>query len=230
MNKNSKLTLRHMQLIGSTLVVAVVSLLSVWFYFLYTLVQSHAFRVFPSNHNVIGNAVASITSFERKPRTNEKERSICDLRNYPPHRYYKLDDRGSAAAAAAAKRPFLESDNVEYIFGEWPTLLHPKTLPTKVCVDQSDWLTRKLPHWPFADGTNPSILHMDRIKLKAPEAFQLIKENFSSTAWVATVCMTNSQCTWKDDGVNPTIFDLPDLKQMQPDVRRLLFFFMCTSH
>jgi hypothetical protein len=240
-NNNGKLTPRRIQLIGSTLVVAVVSLLSVWFYFLYTLVQSHAFRVFPAHYNVgvmgdngvvlagvgVGKKSKSVerTPLSRPPRTN-RERSICDFRNYPPHRYYQLDQ------PRKQRPPFLDDGgaNVEYIYGEWPTLLRPKSLPTKLCVNQSDWLTTTTTMtttstWPFADGTNPSILHMNRIKLKAADVYRQILRHFPSTQWVATVCMTNSQCTWRDEKVDPTVYDLPNNRQQsQPDVSSLVLF------
>jgi hypothetical protein len=244
-NNNGKLTPRRIQLIGSTLVVAVVSLLSVWFYFLYTLVQSHAFRVFPAHYNVgvmgdngvvlagvgVGKKSKSVerTPLSRPPRTN-RERSICDFRNYPPHRYYQLDQ------PRKQRPPFLDDGgaNVEYIYGEWPTLLRPKSLPTKLCVNQSDWLTTTTTMtttstWPFADGTNPSILHMNRIKLKAADVYRQILRHFPSTQWVATVCMTNSQCTWRDEKIDPTVYDLPkNRQQSQPDVSSFVML-VCIS-
>lgn len=241
------MTPRRIQLIGSTLVVAVVSLLSVWFYFLYTLVQSHAFRVLPAHYNVGGvmgdngvvlaggvvgkkSRTVERTPLSQPPRTNNRARSICDFRNYPPHRYYQLDQ-------PKRQRPaFLDGGaNVEYIYGEWPTLLRPNNLPTKLCVNQSDWLTTATTTrttttttWPFADGTNPSILHMNRIEIKAADVYRDIQRHFPTTQWVATVCMTNSQCTWRDEKVDPTVYDLPNNRQQsQPDVSSFCFVFVC---
>lgn len=208
-NKSSKLSIGTIQWIGGSLVIAVVSLLGIWFYFLYTLVQSHAFKVFPKHHNILSTAAKQTAAFTI-------DRGLCDFRNYPPHRLYRLERSND--------RPFLEGDDIEYIYGEWPTLLRPdySKHPTKLCVDQTEWLSRKLPQWPFADGTNPSILHMDRIQSKARGVYDQLKQHFPSISWVATVCMTNSQCTWKDESVDANLFDVPDLQQTEADTIRTL--------
>lgn len=89
----------------------------------------------------------------------------------------------------------------------------------KLCVDQSEWYhqgegdtttttTTTTHRLPFADGTNPSLL-------KIKDNPRLIRHGLSSAAtgsstagvsdiwgkeayYLATLCMTNSQCTWKD--------------------------------
>ncbi|KAL3932046.1 MAG: hypothetical protein SGBAC_011036 [Bacillariaceae sp.] len=62
----------------------------------------------------------------------------------------------------------------------------------KLCVNQSEWTKDDSPtRLPFADGTNPSLL---KIKRDLPMLASLPKEAY----YLATICMTNSQCAWKD--------------------------------
>jgi len=140
---------------------------------------------------------------------------FCNFRRYPPHRYYKLDEA----------LDFLVQD--EYIYGEWPILLEPSQPKRKFCVDQSEWLpaTPNQPRvWPFADGTNPSILSLQRIRDRGAVAFadQVVELFGSSAAWITTICMTNSQCTWKDTEAMRPEYDLPDLDQTNPNTIRTL--------
>jgi hypothetical protein len=115
----------------------------------------------------------------------------CAFRKYPPKRYYGLTD---------SKWPdFLET--AEYIFGERPQLLQQGQVQpedetaVKLCVDQSEWYTKEATILPFADGTNPSILRLHN----NPRIDDSITNMFPKEAkYLATICMTNSQCAWKD--------------------------------
>lgn len=116
----------------------------------------------------------------------------CAFRKYPPHRYYRVDDHS----------PDFLRQNVEYIHGKWPVVLPVEEPPTKLCVDQTAWHDRPS-ELPFADGTNPSLLSVERIRqhqqLFANESADVNNMRMpSGTVWVATACMTNSQCNWKD--------------------------------
>ncbi|CAJ1961295.1 unnamed protein product [Cylindrotheca closterium] len=113
----------------------------------------------------------------------------CQYRKYPPRRYYDLLLEESSLPS------FLE---VEYIYGELPQLLidhghHSKNANKKLCVNQSEWQNNSAndDRLPFADGTNPSLL---KIKKDLAISALLPKEAY----YLATICMTNSQCAWKD--------------------------------
>ena len=130
----------------------------------------------------------------------------CELRDYPKRRYYKLD-----------KRPLPDFLDAEYIYGRLPKLVNPKEvqpnspLTTKLCVDQSEWFdpqktietkadgTKSLPALPFADGTNPSILKLvDNPRIDSSIREFLDKNIAGEPYYLATICMTNSQCAWND--------------------------------
>lgn len=116
--------------------------------------------------------------------------SACPLRRYPPHRYYDIGKNSKVP-------DFLKG---EYIYGAWPVILETSP-PLKLCVDQSAWLsnTRTLP---FADGTNPSILTIDRTEAHFAKFGNAVglREAYPTARYLATACMTNSQCRWKDSG------------------------------
>jgi hypothetical protein len=77
-----------------------------------------------------------------------------------------------------------------------------------------------MPSWPFADGTNPSLLSMERVPASVAE---VIQNQYPTTHYLVTVCMTNSQCTWKDTADLATKFDLPtDFTQTQPNTVRTI--------
>ena len=127
----------------------------------------------------------------------------CQFRKYPPHRYYKLQEPEPPA--------FLTQ--TDYIFGEYPILLpvgngeHEASKPSKMCVNQSEWLDPDTTNerLPFADGTNPSILRVDRLK-----DIKHLKED-QGVHYVATLCMTNSQCQWKETDHQKEEFRVSDL-------------------
>mmetsp|Transcript_11149 Transcript_11149/g.17216 ORF Transcript_11149/g.17216 Transcript_11149/m.17216 type:complete len:512 (+) Transcript_11149:168-1703(+) len=126
---------------------------------------------------------ASLPTLHEQTDNSDKKipkHETCNFRKYSSRRYYGLP---------AKNQPnFLQ--NVEYIYGEYPFLLAQEK-PTKLCVDQSEWL-KNHESLPFADGTNPSILHLDRMShLPEYNHFQEI-----GVTYLATVCMTNSQCQW----------------------------------
>mmetsp|Transcript_14258 Transcript_14258/g.33145 ORF Transcript_14258/g.33145 Transcript_14258/m.33145 type:complete len:594 (-) Transcript_14258:98-1879(-) len=138
----------------------------------------------------------------------------CELRTYPKRRYYGLNDR-----------PLPDFLNTEYIYGELPRMLQPygkAHTNTKLCVDQSEWYNpnetnggddknkdknkntnqnSEIPALPFADGTNPSILKLvdnPRIDPSIRDFFEASGGSTPATTpyYLATICMTDSQCSW----------------------------------
>lgn len=108
----------------------------------------------------------------------------CKFRKYPPRRYYTLNNKNLPS--------FLKT---EYIYGELPQLLETKpSTSNKLCVDQSQW-SKDTQHLPFADGTNPSLL---KIQNNPRIHSDSLKDLPSEAHYLATICMTNSQCAWKD--------------------------------
>ena len=116
------------------------------------------------------------------------------VRQYPPHRYYNVH---------LDQQPDFLTSQTEYIYGEWPILLpinnHSSgNTPIKIPVNQSEWEDSSSSTLPFADGTNPSILTISRIAQRAPQQAQRILQHYPDAAYLTTVCMTDSQCSWKD--------------------------------
>jgi hypothetical protein len=176
-------------------IVLVGSLPFILFYFLFT-----------------GDSSGSSSDRLRPPIKDVIPSPPCQFRKYPPHRYYKLLE--------SSQPDFLLSSSdsaAEYIYGEWPVLLSTsEKSATKLCVDQSSWqapsATRELP---FADGTNPSMLSIAHIQ-------QHMRENNNGDAWwtayptaayVATACMTNSQCAWSDSADQINQYRISRLQQ-----------------
>ena len=121
----------------------------------------------------------------------------CHFRQYPPRRYYGLNK--------LEQPDFLSK--VDYIYGEYPILLTPSESNLldyksqgKLCVDQSGWLPKekndRTKELPFADGTNPSILSLDRLL----QEYSDLHSQFTSLGgkFIATLCMTDSQCSYND--------------------------------
>lgn len=163
------------------------------------------FQTFSSKHstNKLSNSQSTNKDAKRISFSNtttnhvsqpKKQKDYCEFRNYPPRRYYGL------SAEQASLPDFLKDS--EYIYGQLPTMMQPKkTAATqKLCVDQSEWYpppqeAPSLNKLPFADGTNPSILKLaDNPRIDAS-----VRNLFPANAqYLATICMTNSQCAWND--------------------------------
>jgi hypothetical protein len=120
------------------------------------------------------------------PEKFHDDHDKCSFRHYPDRRYYGLPN--------ADQPEFLS--HAEYIYGEPPIVLQETNLRQKLCVNQTEWLDgeKDANKLPFADGTNPSILHIDRLKTTAH--YDELRE--LGVTYVATICMTNSQCQWND--------------------------------
>jgi hypothetical protein len=112
----------------------------------------------------------------------------CAFRVYPKRRYYGLQE--------ATQPDFLA--NAEYIYGQLPSLLQQDT-PRKLCVNQTEWHSSN-DRLPFADGTNPSILALERVSFPQHGA-----------KYLATMCMTNSQCSWKDTEEEKRLYHISSL-------------------
>jgi len=148
----------------------------------------------------------------------------CELRDYPEKRYYKLDKK--------SRPQFLKQP---YLFGLYPKLVNPKemkgSIPAtrKLCVDQSEWYdpnwkdpTQIVPALPFADGTNPSILKLSDNPRIDPSVRELIATNVGREAYyLATICMTNSQCSFNDSPEDIAKFRLS--KDENPKTERTIF-------
>ena len=125
-------------------------------------------------------------------RIPRRVRSTLDqLRHYPPHRFYKI-------GLPINQQPDFLTSTTEYVHGEFPIILQTTTGPYKLAVDQSSWLPdlSSSSVLPFADGTNPSIISIDRLSEWKDVAN--LKMRFPDARYLATACMTNSQCAWND--------------------------------
>lgn len=161
----------------------------------------------PQQHSTNANA-ANLAAAAASSTT-----STCPFRRYPPHRYYDLNN---------PQQPDFLTTSTEYIHGTWPRILPDTTPSVKLCVDQTSWRPQSPSDTlPFADGTNPSLLSVARLKKIQQEQksssllSQLLEKLPPTVAWIATVCMTNSQCTWKDTPEQVQQFHLS--KQDKPD-------------
>ena len=154
-------------------------------------------------------------------RISSPQRNSCSFRKYPPHRFYQLHQ-------PRHEGPDFLNNKAEYIYGQWPTLLktHSPTMAQKLCVDQSSWLpntttTTTAWTWPFADGTNPSLLSMQRYQRDVAGQNQF-QNNNNKIHWIATLCMTNSQCQWRDSPQQTRDYHLNSLQTKPDTVRTLL--------
>jgi hypothetical protein len=119
-----------------------------------------------------------------KKLDNQNNSLACLFREYPKRRYYGLD--------GDSQPDFLQ--NAEYIHGKLPVMLQVDTsTQTKLCVNQTQWkdAPTKNGKLPFADGTNPSLLRLERLP-------SLDTPNIQGATFLATISMTNSLCSWKD--------------------------------
>ena len=179
-------------------------------YFLYIVVSvaMYAIANYSYRRSIMKREELSDESSSKIPthhQRHEVHHPSCLFREYPPTRYYGLDQK--------VQPKFLR--DADYIYGKKPILLQlqQNTGSTtnyedrndssssqyngKFCVDQSEWQPSH-DEPPFADGTNPSILLLDRMKNHPLyESFQHI-----GVKYVATLCFTNSQCAWKNDTPN----------------------------
>lgn len=170
------------------------------------------------NRKVNQGEVAVSAAVTIANRGEEQGNTCCTFRKYPPHRYYKLQEKKELQPG------FLTGPSVDYIYGQWPLLLSAShgdsSSQRKLCVDQSEWLPSsssssnsksKSNELPFADGTNPSILSVEHIhrhlslfeqtaesESKSQRETHAWLAHYPTAAYVATMCMTNSQCRWKD--------------------------------
>ncbi|KAG7372675.1 hypothetical protein IV203_018818 [Nitzschia inconspicua] len=166
-----------------------------------------------TNNRVVTTTTTTTSTTTTTARSKTKTRmDYCNFRRYPPHRYYGLSSNRNKVVP-----DFLQ--NTEYIYGQLPIILSPKTTTTsssssmetqtttqKLCVDQSEWYppfnnnnktnnNNHIIQLPFADGTNPSILKLfnnERIDVTIRNVFP------PQATYLTTICMTNSQCAWKD--------------------------------
>jgi len=163
------------------------------------------FAVFFFGITILRERSSSLLSPSPEPYYAKDIVGNCELRKYPKGRYYGLD-----------KRPLPDFLETEYIYGELPRMLEvhkaqkgaPGARASKLCVDQSEWYDPKntdvssVPPLPFADGTNPSILKIDNPRIDHSVRKKLydnvIGRNKESPYYLATICMTNSQCSWND--------------------------------
>ena len=123
----------------------------------------------------------------------------CAFREYPPRRYYGWNQ--------SVHPDFLE--NAEYIYGERPIMLTTNELRLqkghgKLCVDQSEWQPANEPN--FADGTNPSLILLER--MKNHPLYTHFKQ--LGAKYLGTLCLTNSQCSWKDTPEEKKAFGISD--------------------
>lgn len=142
--------------------------------------------------------------------TNAETPPSCAFRHYPPRRYYGLTSREQPAFLSEA----------EYIYGELPSVLSTSFEMEKLCVNQSEWLTKEdTGRLPFADGTNPSILHVERLK-DTPHYDDLLTQGVT---YIATICMTNSQCQWNDTDEEVEEYNLSKRDKPNTVLTALLF-------
>lgn len=138
-------------------------------------------------------------------------KDYCNFRKYPPRRYFGLsDDKDSLP-------DFLVGKEVEYIYGQLPQLIQPSSLKSsgrkqnKLCVDQSSWTQRPGDgRLPFADGTNPSILKVANNSRVDDSIKQLLGPN---AYYLTTICMTDSQCAWRDTPQEQVEYNLSTLSK-----------------
>ena len=117
------------------------------------------------------NVIIKEETQTRKPikttSTNNEETELkqCTFRTYKPNRLYKLDDEEN-------QEDFLT--NANYIRGILPFVINPHSkisssstssaslMPSKICLDTSEWEDVKDGYYPFSDGQNPSIVSLSQ--------------------------------------------------------------------
>jgi hypothetical protein len=163
-------------------------------------------------------ADADLTTFTNLQPMKRKD--YCDFRKYPLRRYYGLP------IEQPSQPDFLR--NAEYIYGRLPMMLLPKSNmdPQKLCVDQSEWYpppNENSDKLPFADGTNPSILKL----ANNPRIDPSIRNMFPPQAqYLATICMTNSQCSWNETPQEQQDYRLSSTTQNKPSTVRTVLLIL----
>ena len=183
-------------------------------------------------------------------RTAPASFPACSFRKYPPRRFYGLhsppsspiaQDVSSISPASYAHWPdFLRES--EYIYGQAPIVLNISSLGSmapvmgsvddpiefqfrKLCVNQTEWYDPRKEQYrlPFSDGTNPSILSLNRLQGRSKENEDLdwLRYLPQDASFVATICMTNSQCSWKETPNELDQFNISTLQQ--PNTVRTVF-------
>ncbi|KAI2508268.1 hypothetical protein MHU86_6197 [Fragilaria crotonensis] len=180
-------------------------------------VQPTQLAEWSSKHDTIKAAVRKegIITVQEESQAPEKfpsDHGKCSFRHYPERRYYGLPN--------VDQPEFLL--HAEYIYGERPVVLQEMNLRQKLCVNQTEWLdeindSNKLP---FADGTNPSIVHIDR--LRTTVHYDSLRDQ--GVTYVATICMTNSQCQWRDTPQEVLEYKLST--RVKPNTVRTLFLLL----
>jgi hypothetical protein len=148
-----------------------------------------------------------------------------------------------------AQQPAFLTTDTTYLYGAWPHVLllgsddsaSDSSGPTKICIDQRAWLpatadtttttTTTPPTYPFADGTNPSIVSVARLRaLPHPHAtLQAFLDALPSTVvWLVSACLTNSQCTWQDSPDDLRHFQFSS-SSSKPDTLRTMLLLMDAS-
>ena len=157
----------------------------------------------PTKQPLSSSSVSQTSRPSLEPYNPKDTVGNCELRKYPKTRYYGLGER-----------PLPDFLDAEYIYGELPQMLLDTqkgasgSQLSKLCVDQSEWyhpkesvVTAATP-LPFADGTNPSILKIDNPRIDS-SIRKLLVDNVIGRQneppyYLATICMTDSQCSWND--------------------------------
>ena len=84
----------------------------------------------------------------------------CSFRQYPPHRFYGVNRTNE----------ILFLHETKYLWGTYPSLL-PVTRTFKICADQTEWQQGTVP---FADGTNPTVLSIERLRKHLPKEHEIL--------------------------------------------------------
>lgn len=160
---------------------------------------------------ISGNNKKKAVAIQTK-QYNKKDTTQCQFRDYPKRRYYGLPE--------ASQPDFLQ--DAEYIYGKFPIVLPTSNSPgNKLCVNQTEWrhsISTTSNKLPFADGTNPSILALSRVP-----SLQQHQHSHDAT-YLATLCMTNSLCSWKDSDQDREEYNISS--QDKPDTVRTLLLWL----
>jgi hypothetical protein len=191
----------------------------------------------------------SVTS---KTIDTTKQNRFCAFRRYPIHRHYQLLSpmRPDFLASNDVKYiyglwPKLLADSNKSSTGT--STVRNYYNPVKICVNQSEpkatqlgatkhtgitiststSATKEPLIWPFMDGSNPSILLLQRVQEHAPDVANMILQHLPTTYYIVSICMKkDAQCTWNDNTTDPFIYDLPNLHQKRSDTIQTIIQFL----